>query len=331
MHVGDNLLVVQYLRSGLFIENENIAAKMLSMGGLVAFPTETVYGLGANIDNEDAVLRIFEIKDRPKNNPLITHVETIQDAELLTHGVQEYAYKIMETFWPGPVTLILPKSKSVSTTITSNQNSIGIRVPRNEKALKLIRSFKKLGGRGIAAPSANIFNSVSPTDYFSVYEELGGRMTLNLDGILLGDSSEIGIESTIIDCLGIIPRILRPGQISEVQISELLDLKIERKSITRRRVSGNHNKHYSPKAIVSLNQIPKSGQGYIHRENEHINSGVVSLGKYDSLEELARILYASFRKADRLGLREIIVQIDESEESLYEAILDRVLKASYKK
>ena len=193
------------------------AAKALKDGHLVAFPTETVYGLGADATNEKAISRIYSVKGRPPNHPLIVHISSISKLDMWAIDIPEYALKLAKEFWPGPMTLILKRSHLVGDFITGGQSSIGLRVPSNLIALLMLKEFEKLGGTGIAAPSANKFGSVSPTTSEAVYEEIGERLS-DQDSIIEGGACEIGIESTIIDCTNESATILRPGYVTKEMI-----------------------------------------------------------------------------------------------------------------
>jgi L-threonylcarbamoyladenylate synthase len=196
------------------------AARKLREGSLVAFPTETVYGLGADATNAKAVARIYEVKGRPADHPLIVHIADMKYLEQWISDIPEYAIALAREFWPGPMTLILQKSELAKDFITGGQNTVGIRIPANSLALGLLEAFHNLGGTGIAAPSANRFGQVSPTTADAVKEELDNFLA-NTDLVLDGGASEVGLESTIIDCTGDLPRILRPGAITIEMINTL--------------------------------------------------------------------------------------------------------------
>ena len=175
----------------------------------MAFPTETVYGLGADATNEKAVARIYEVKGRPTDHPLIVHISSINNLDKWVKDMPEYAIKLAKTFWPGPMTLILPRTELAKDFVTGGQNNVGIRVPEHIVALELLKEFEAQGGLGVAAPSANRFGKVSPTTSEAVVDELGNYLSRD-DQILNGGSSQIGIESTIIYCTKDVPIILRP-------------------------------------------------------------------------------------------------------------------------
>ena len=226
------------------------AAKVLHDGGLVAFPTETVYGLGAHALNAAAVLRIFEAKGRPAWNPLIVHVATVQDARALTMSWPESAELLANAFWPGPLTLVLPKLDSVPDVVTAGLAGVAIRVPSHPVALALIRA---LNGP-IAAPSANRFTELSPTTALHVQNSLGARV----DMILNGGSCDVGIESTVLDLTAGIPTLLRPGVISHDQIVSVLgrDVRVAAQGTDvegeARLSPGRTERHYAPRADTWL-------------------------------------------------------------------------------
>jgi L-threonylcarbamoyladenylate synthase len=227
-----------------------MAARALMEGHLVAFPTETVYGLGADALNETAVARIYEVKGRPKKNPLIVHISSADLVEKWVSKIPAYAEKLASKFWPGPMTLIFQKSLLANNLITGNQNSIGIRVPNQKIAQELLVRFEILGGHGIAAPSANRYGAVSPTSGFAVHEELGAYLT-SQDYILSGGYCDIGIESTIIDCTKSFPAILRPGAVTKEMIQEEIRMQVTTlNSLHQVRFPGMSKNHYSPRTKV---------------------------------------------------------------------------------
>jgi len=302
------------------------AAKSLHDGFLVAFPTETVYGLGADATNEDAVSRIFEIKGRPLDHPVIVHINSIDQIEHWAVNVPKYAYALADKYWPGPMTLILNRSSNAKDWITGGQNTVGIRIPNHEIALLLLEEFKKIGSGAIAAPSANKFGKVSPTSYQHVKEELSEDLSAN-DMILDGGISSIGIESTIIDCTQDQPKILRPGFITNKMIEETTGL-ILSDSITDIRVSGSFKSHYAPKAKVLLDVEPQPGDGFIALEEFVTPPDVIRLIAPTNVEEFAQNLYFAFRAADEKKLSRIVVR-QPLGDNLALAIRDRLQKASH--
>jgi L-threonylcarbamoyladenylate synthase len=252
------------------------AAKALKDGHLVAFPTETVYGLGADATNEKAVSRIYSVKGRPTDHPLIVHISSVNQLDKWAIDIPDYAIKLAKEFWPGPMTLILRKSSLAKGFITGGQNNVGIRVPAQAVALLLLKEFENLGGLGICAPSANKFGAVSPTYAQAVLEEIGSSMDSS-DLILDGGFCKIGIESTIIDCTKLEPIILRSGFITQEHITQLLNInsKIENKNTIKH--SGNFQSHYSPKAEIFINKTPMTGQGLIALSSIKTPEGVIRL------------------------------------------------------
>ena len=201
------------------------AATSLITGNLVAFPTETVYGLGADASNQQAIARIYDVKGRPTDHPLIVHISSINNLDKWAKDIPEYAVKLARTFWPGPMTLILPRTDLAKDFITGGQDNVGIRVPAHTIALSLLTEFEAQGGLGVAAPSANRFGKVSPTCADDVKAELFDYLNSN-DLILDGGSSLVGVESTIIDCTNATPKILRPGAITAAMINDLLGIQL---------------------------------------------------------------------------------------------------------
>jgi L-threonylcarbamoyladenylate synthase len=217
------------------IEN---AAVLLARGELVAFPTETVYGLGADARNPDAVRRIFAAKGRPADHPVIVHVADIGELDGWVRAFPPIAQRLAQAFWPGPLTLILPRHRSVHDCITGGQDSVGIRMPVHPVARELLRTF----GRGIAAPSANRFGRISPTTAQHVADDLGDRVTMILDG----GACAVGIESTIVACTGDTPVLLRPGGITLAQLQSVIGAPTRTRDAQAPRASGTLASHYAP-------------------------------------------------------------------------------------
>ena len=282
------------------------AAAHLKAGDLVAFPTETVYGLGADASNSEAVARIYSVKGRPSDHPLIVHIASMGRMGEWASDVPEYAIALARSFWPGPMTLILKRSELAKDFITGGQDTVGVRVPDHVVALALLEAFEKIGGKGVAAPSANRFGYVSTTSANAVLEELGEYLSKN-DLVLDGGACEVGVESTIIDCTDLLPSVLRPGAISIVMIEECIGLKVT-ESDKEIRVSGSLENHYAPVAKVLLCGIPNPGQGFIAHKNIETPEGVIRLASPVNDEEFAHILYSALRAADALGLTEVVVK-----------------------
>jgi L-threonylcarbamoyladenylate synthase len=306
------------------------AATNLLAGNLVAFPTETVYGLGADALNKQAVARVYQVKGRPADHPLIVHLHSMQVMGQWVEDVPEYAIALGRDFWPGPMTLIFKRSNLAQDFITGGQDTVGIRIPNHVVALALLEAFHNLGGRGIAAPSANRFGHVSPTTAKAVSEELTQYLQPE-DQVMDGGPCSVGVESTIIDCTGDVPRILRPGAITEEMIKESTGFSaIMAKSSEETeniRVSGSLEKHYAPAAKVLLDQTPVAGQGFIASSRRVTPTGVTRLAAPKNADEFARDLYTALRKADELGLQEVVVEQPQGE-GIAIAIRDRLLRAS---
>ena len=236
----------------------NQAAQVLLQGGLVAFPTETVYGLGADAESREAVERIYQAKGRPSNHPVIVHIAPEADLSYWAATVPDEALALIDAFWPGPLTLILKRAAHISDVVSGGQDSVGLRCPSHPVAQRLIRAFvtgKPSGQGGIAGPSANKFGQVSPTQASHVRDEFPELVVADMP-ILEGGSSEVGIESTIIDLSrldqGIGPVLLRPGCITAKQISEVLERPVHQPDAQAPRVSGALKSHYAPHTPIKL-------------------------------------------------------------------------------
>jgi L-threonylcarbamoyladenylate synthase len=306
------------------------AATNLLAGNLVAFPTETVYGLGADALNKQAVARVYQVKGRPADHPVIVHLHSMQVMGQWVEDVPEYAIALGRDFWPGPMTLIFKRSNLAQDFITGGQDTVGIRIPSHVVALALLEAFHNLGGRGVAAPSANRFGHVSPTTAKAVSDELTQYLQPE-DQVMDGGPCAVGVESTIIDCTGDVPRILRPGAITEEMIKESTGLSAimtrsseESENI---RVSGSLEKHYAPAAKVFLDQTPVAGQGFIAPSRRVTPTGVTRLAAPKNADEFARDLYTALRKADELGLQEVVVE-QPIGDGIAIAIRDRLSRAA---
>lgn len=301
------------------------AAKLLKAGHLVAFPTETVYGLGADATNEQAIKRIYDVKGRPTDHPLIVHVSSINALEVWAKDIPGYAVELAHTFWPGPMTLILNRTELAKDFITGGQDSVGIRIPGDPIALELLSRFESLGGFGVAAPSANRFGQVSPTSGIDVEEEIGQYLEKS-DLILNGNRSSIGIESTIIEARNSIPRILRPGAVTEEMIIDTIGVNLSPK-MSNLRVSGNLEKHYAPHARILINQEPKVGQAFFALSDIETPTGVHRIASPKTIEEFARDLYKGMREADSLEFSVLVIHIPEGA-GLVTALFDRIVKGA---
>ena len=304
------------------------AAGVLSAGGLVAFPTETVYGLGADACNAAAVARIYSVKGRPAEHPLIVHVASRDGLGDWARDVPLYVISLARDFWPGPMTLVVPRSSLAEDFVTGGQDTVGVRVPAHPVALGLLEAFASAGGKGVAAPSANRFGNVSPTTAQAVATELGDHLA-DGDQILDGGACDVGVESTIIDCTGDTPKILRPGAITIEMIEQSTGLKVvgtvEEPEI---RVSGSLDSHYAPVATVVLDKSPTAGQGFIAMADVAAGAGVVRLAAPGTHEEFARVLYSALRAADVQGLTTVVVQQPVGD-GIAIAIRDRLMRAAH--
>ena len=303
------------------------AAAILKSGGLVAFPTETVYGLGADACNPDAIARIYEAKGRPSDHPLIVHISSLDQMEQWASDIPEYAITLARDFWPGPMTLVVKRSYLAKDFVTGGQDTVGLRVPAHPIALALLQEFAKVGGKGIAAPSANRFGAVSPTTAEAVEEELGPYLKPE-DLIINGGPSLVGVESTIIDCTGPAPMVLRLGAITPLMIEESIGLVALEKNPSDIRVSGSLASHYSPKARVILDAIAEPGDGLIAPDQIPTPDGVIRLAAPNSIEQYARVLYHALRSADQKGL-EIVVVLQPGGDGLAAAIRDRLQRSAH--
>jgi L-threonylcarbamoyladenylate synthase len=311
------------------------AAANLLAGNLVAFPTETVYGLGADACNADAVARIYSVKGRPADHPLIVHVASMEGLGDWADDVPGYAISLARDFWPGPMTLIMNRSELAGDFVTGGQETVGVRVPDHPVALGLLEAFARAGGKGVAAPSANRFGNVSPTTAQAVADELSEYLS-DADQILDGGPCEVGVESTIIDCTGDVPRILRPGPVTVAMIEESTGLVVGDSAAAdgsavdaeEIRVSGSLDSHYAPAATVVLDQSPVAGQGFIAMADVVAAEGVVRLAAPKTHEEFARVLYSALRAADEQGLETVVVTQPVGD-GIAVAIRDRLKRAAF--
>jgi L-threonylcarbamoyladenylate synthase len=309
------------------------AVATLRRGALVAFPTETVYGLGADASNEAAVRRIFAAKGRPHSHPLIVHVATSAGLHELSLQVPETAELLAARFWPGPLTLVLRRGARVLPIVTGGQETVALRVPHHPLALALLRSFPS----GLAAPSANRFGSVSPTSAEHVRQDLGNRVAVVLDG----GPCRVGVESTIVDVSRGAPRLLRPGGVPAEAIEEVLGANLARESAGAVRVPGQLPSHYAPRAELVLTprdelaprlealrargaKIGLLAPLAVQREASGVHARV-SLP--DEPEGYARGLYAGLRELDANGV-DVIAVVAPAERGLGVAVMDRLERAA---
>jgi L-threonylcarbamoyladenylate synthase len=309
------------------------AATALVKGDLVAFPTETVYGLGADATNEDAIARIYKAKGRPIGHPLIVHISSLGKLDKWARDIPEYAVKLARAFWPGPMTLILRRTDLAKNFITGSQDNVGIRIPSHTVALALLKEFEDKGGLGVAAPSANRFGAVSPTTATAVEIELADYLSKN-DQILDGGPCLVGVESTIINCTQDKPTILRPGAVTKEMIEDALDITIDlytsNSESVQIKAAGLLESHYAPKAKVFLTGSPMVGDGFIALDSFTTPSGAIRVAAPKTNEEYAHILYEAFRLADSKGLERVFV-IPPTGDGIAVAINDRLSRSAFDK
>lgn len=312
------------------------AVTALRRGGLVAFPTETVYGLGADAENEEAVARLFAVKGRPRHHPLIVHLASADDLPRWSSHVPAAAARLAEAYWPGPLTLLLRKSARVPAATTGGLDNVGLRVPGHPLALELLRRF----GGGVAAPSANRFGKVSPTTAEHVRADLGSDVDVLLDG----GPCDVGVESTIVDLTSGHPVLLRPGGITAEQLESILGESVSRLAPVGARAPGMLASHYAPRARVEL--VPPSELGRraseLSRAGERVavllapgdareelrgTSNVLFIDLGESARDAAQRLYAALRRADVEGASVVVASIPEAR-GLSEALADRLMKAA---
>ena len=309
------------------------AAASLMKGDLIAFPTETVYGLGADATNKDAIARIYKVKGRPVGHPLIVHISSLVNLDKWVRDIPEYAVNLARAFWPGPMTLILPRTDLAKDFITGGQGNVGIRIPSHTVALALLKEFEDQGGLGVAAPSANRFGAVSPTTATAVEIELGDFLSEN-DQILDGGPCLVGVESTIINCTQNKPSILRPGAITKEMIENTLgvtiDLNTSNSESVQLKASGLLESHYAPNAKIFLTGSPTLGDGFIALDSFTTPSGAIRVAAPKTNEEYAQVLYEAFRLADFKGIERVFV-IPPTGDGIAVAINDRLAKSAFEK
>jgi len=316
-------------------QNEQIeqAVAILRAGGLLGLPTETVYGLAADACHPEGLGKIFAAKGRPADHPVILHLAEGADLTDWACDISPAAWMLAKAFWPGPLTLILKKSARVPYAVTGGQDTVGIRVPDHALAQRVLKQF----GSAVAAPSANRFGRISPTDAKAVYEELGEAVDLILDG---GPCS-LGIESTIVDCSGGVPQILRPGFISAEDIRSVLHTEILFREKAETRVSGSHEVHYAPATPAKLmsqamlaealktcteNDFPLALMTTDHKNNPH-RPGIVFKGMPADAAAYAHVLYQTLRELDQKNLHAIWIE-DVPQNDEWRAVRDRLKRAS---
>jgi L-threonylcarbamoyladenylate synthase len=323
-----------------------LAAQALRKGDLIGLPTETVYGLAADACNAQAVAKIFDIKGRPSDHPLIVHVTDIESAKRFASEIPDFAKRLIDTFWPGPLTLILPRIADVATAAAGGQNSVGVRCPSHPMARQILVAAQELGVWGLAAPSANKFGRVSPTTAAHVREELGEALL-----IVDGGACDVGIESAIVDCTRGQPILLRPGVLTLEQLSVacgekvLLEGDMRTKAVSAPKASGTLAAHYAPVAKLFLMNKQEMEQKLSQRKEgfpigiwswTHLN--IQSRGPLDKKptihwqqmpsdpDQCAHELFAQLRAFDALGVEQIWVESPPSN-SAWEGVHDRLRRA----
>ena len=315
-----------------------VAAVRLRDGGLVAVPTETVYGLAARADDPRAVARIYAAKGRPADHPLIVHVANALALDEWAASIPDYAHKLSAAFWPGPMTLVVRRSARAGDFITGGQDSVAVRVSSHvlmDETLRALVTLTDDPAIGIAAPSANRFGKVSPTSAKHVLDEFTGILT-NDDLVLDGGESAVGVESTIIDCTEEIPRLLRAGAITIDDIERVTGLTPGLTSTVR--ASGTLDSHYAPTAEVVITEAPgltesnstdEARVGLLALASVATPTGMVRLSAPASNEEFAHVLYSALREADALQLTTVLAVLPD-DTGLGAAVIDRLRRAAHR-
>lgn len=318
------------------------AIAALRDGHLVVLPTETVYGLGARADDVRAVARVYAVKGRPADHPLIVHLPHGAPLRPWAAGVPAYAQRLADEFWPGPLTLVLPRGGACGQHVTGGADTVALRVPDHPLTLAVLDGLAE----GVAAPSANRFGRVSPTTAAHVVAELGSRLNPGRDVILDGGPCRVGVESTIVDATGAAPRLLRPGAVSDAQIAEAGGVALNR-AASRVRAPGTLPSHYAPRARVHVIEVDDLARlvascsssetptaGLLALAEIATPEGVVRLSAPPTVDVFAAVLYASLREADALGLDHVLAvapraSAEGRKHGLAEAIRDRLTRAAH--
>jgi L-threonylcarbamoyladenylate synthase len=308
------------------------AVEALRAGDLVAFPTETVYGLGANANNPDAVRKIFRVKGRPSTHPVIVHIDHPRYIQRWVRELTPEAKQLADAFWPGPLTIVAKRAPAVNDVITGGQDTIAIRVPNHPVAQQLLNAF----GGGIAAPSANRYGRVSPTRAEHVREEFGDEVPIVLDG----DDCKIGLESTIVSCVGDVPRVLRPGSITLAQLRAVVPTIQMGPNPTAPRVPGSTSRHYSPSTPVNvvpsrrleivMNEFTAKEEKVAvlaQRPPGNTNPFMTWINAGTRPDIYGRQLYANLRTLDKAGAKVILVE-EVPDDERWDAIRDRLKRAA---
>ncbi|TAK70199.1 MAG: threonylcarbamoyl-AMP synthase [Actinomycetota bacterium] len=314
------------------------AARVLRAGGLVALPTETVYGLAADAEQPAAVARIYAVKGRPAGHPVIVHVAAADAVDSWTRAVPGYARNLVAACWPGPLTVVLPRSARATDAVTGGQSTVALRMPSHPVTLATLAAFAGDSDRGVAAPSANVFGTVSPTSVDHVLASIGDRLDPGRDLVLDGGACEVGVESTIVDCTGPAPRLLRPGAVSVETVEAVTGLAVTAAAGGSVRAPGTLAAHYAPRARVVVTpttttepqvaaQTGPGSTGLIAPVGVPTPGGFVRLAAPTDASGYARILYAALRRADLLGLQ-VIVAVPPSGPGIAAAVRDRLDRAA---
>ena len=309
-----------------------VAAAALAQGHLAVLPTETVYGLGARADDPAALARVYATKGRPADHPLIVHIADLDALHAWSADVPFYAARLAERFWPGPLTLVLPRSIRALDAVTGGQDTVALRLSEHPMLRAVLDALARDTGDdaiGIAAPSANRFGGVSPTTAQHVVDELGSLLQ-DGDVILDGGACGVGVESTIVDCTGDVPVILRPGAVSANDVREVTGLDLGTRSDVR--APGTLASHYAPTARVTIIAAADASDvqppaGLLALASVPTPPGVVRLSAPETVDDYARVLYAALREADALHLPSVVA-IAPSPEGIGAAVIDRLTRAA---
>ncbi|MEG1613245.1 MAG: L-threonylcarbamoyladenylate synthase [Clostridia bacterium] len=317
----------------LGVEGIELGAKLLAQGEVVAFPTETVYGLGGDAFNEAAIKKIYEAKGRPSDNPLIVHISDISQVELVARVIPDEFYALAKRFMPGPLTIILPKKDCVPFAVTGGLDTVAVRMPSHPIARELIAK----SGTLIAAPSANSSMHISPTKAEHVFEDLNGKIPLIIDG----GECEVGIESTVLSLATEIPTILRPGIVTEGDLTTVIDaVTLFRGKVEKAQAPGMKYKHYAPKCVAILASCPeKAVELYKKKSNEGFHAVIlalnVNLEKYsglniillgDSGKSTANRIYSALHEAE--SHYDFIIVDKLPSGGVFDSVMNRIIKAT---
>lgn len=308
------------------------AITALAAGKLCAIPTETVYGLAANALDESAVDRVFAAKERPTDHPLIVHVASAADVSEWITELPKWAVDLTNAVWPGPLTIVGPRTTLASNSVTGNQDTVAVRVPSHPIAQELLQELKSNGVKGLVAPSANRFGHVSPTSAAHVAADLGEYLDANGDLILDGGDCQVGVESTIVLATGSQPVILRPGAVTAADIKRITGVEVSEAATNAPRVSGALDSHYSPTAQVVLitgsEAEFENNAGFLALAQTPTPTGLVRLASPETIEDFAHELYSSLRAGDDQHLETIYV-VPPTGDGLAQAINDRLNRAAF--